>query len=111
MFLDVVCLPQCICQEMLGIQPPFDVRHKTTNTPVSWAANGVPTLYFHGADKPFPFHPPWYPGKVAKQPKGRVVALRRGDEGCPVTVGHWLQVTASERVNKEILQWLKDTSA
>lgn len=91
--------------ELLGLRPTHDKRVGASG-PMCWEAGAVPTLFFYGADKGFQFHPKWFAKKLQARPECRVVPLSKGDQGCPAKVGHWMQVTAPDRVNSEIRKWL-----
>lgn len=93
--------------ELLGLRRPFDQRHSSEATPWCFEDAGAPILFIYGADKSFPFHSPSFERKVRAREGCDAIGLNRGDDGCSTTeVGHWVQVTCAERVNREIAAWL-----
>lgn len=61
-----------------------------------------PCLFFHGANKAFPFHPPWWESALKKRADCEVVGL---------PAGHWIQHEASPQLNERIEAWLGAASS
>ena len=59
-----------------------------------------PMLYVYGERKPIMFHSRSWAERLAAQPGNRVVAL---------PTGHWLMITARERFNDALRNWLAET--
>lgn len=101
--------------QVLGLRPDFDTRHKIEpkETRWFWEEGGIPALFMHGADKGFDFHPPFLVKKLQKRPECKVVALKKGEPGCPTKykAGHWIPVTCPVRINSEIDAWLGVSSS
>jgi hypothetical protein len=94
--------------EILGLRKGFDARHGTASTPLVWEASGPPILFIYGGDKGFKFHSEGFERKLKARSVCTVVPLKKGDQGCPARykVGHWCQVSAADRVNEEMTNWL-----
>ena len=77
------CVADVFPNAIYVVTSDFDTRHQIQPKETSWfwEDGGVPTLFMHGADKGFDFHPPFLKAKLTKQEGCHFVSLRKGDEG------------------------------